>query len=104
MTKEEMRFATSDEIAAELGKRAKHLRVNVLKVKQEDFAKKIGMPRSRYQGFEQKGDIRLSDLITIARYLKRFDDVAMLFEAEDIESLGIEAFRESDGKRKQRVR
>ena len=100
MNDSEFIFATPDEIAKELATRAKELRVNVMEVSQKAFAKKIGLSYGKYQRFEQNGEIKLADFILVVTYLNRLNEITSLLKMPDIISLGLEAARKPEKKRK----
>lgn len=100
MKSNEFFFATSEDISKTLGKRAQYLRVNVIKKSQADFAEKIGINVRKYQRFEQGGDIKLDDFITIVRHLNRLEEIENLLEAPDVKELGIKKLRNKEPDKK----
>lgn len=103
MSLEELRFATPSEIAEELGRRAKLLRVNTLRMSQKAFAEKIGMAYGTYQQFEQKGKIRLEDFILVVTHLGRVGELGELLKAPGVTSLGLAALSAGKSIPKKRV-
>ena len=82
---------SDDEIAEDLGARAKALRIQ-LKMSQEEFAKKSGIACATYGKFERTGQIGFVSFLTIMRYLGRIAEADRLLKEDDAQKKGLKKF------------
>lgn len=73
-------FKTANEIAAEIGQRTKHVRLNITWT-QEELSRRTGVPVPTLKAFENRGKVSLETAIVIALALREAAGFEDLFPA-----------------------
>lgn len=101
---QELLMLTEEEIAKELAHDAQVLRVQK-GLTQKQFSLEIGIAYGTYIKFERLGSISLVGFLKILRHLGRLKNIADILKMDDVQSVGIEKYREETlQKMRKRVR
>lgn len=90
---QEFLMLTEEEIAKELAQAAQALRVKK-GLTQKQFSEEIGIAYGTYIKFERLGTISLVGFLKILRHLGRLKNIADILKMDEVQSIGIEKYRE----------
>jgi transcriptional regulator with XRE-family HTH domain len=90
---QELLMLTEEEIAKELALSAQALRVKK-GLTQKQFSEEIGIAYGTYIKFERLGIISLVGFLKIIRHLGRLKNIADILKIDEVQSIGIEKYRE----------